>query len=44
MSPTDRLGQVAEADETNLSRSYVTVLLIEVVVLVGLFWLGRHFG
>lgn len=44
MPQSDGLGRVAEADESDLSRSYLAVLLIEVVVLVGLFWLGRHFG
>lgn len=44
MPQSDGLGRVAESDESDLSRSYVAVLLIEVAVLAGLFWLGRHFG
>lgn len=44
MPPTDPASHGAEADESDLSRSYTAVLLIEVVVLVALFWLGRHFG
>ncbi|MEO6221758.1 MAG: hypothetical protein ABIP90_00810 [Vicinamibacterales bacterium] len=30
--------------ESDLSSRYVLALVIEVVVLVGLYWLGRHFG
>ena len=26
------------------TRSYALVLVVEVVVLIGLFWIGRHFG
>jgi hypothetical protein len=25
-------------------RSYIRVILVELVVLAGLYWLGRHFG
>jgi hypothetical protein len=31
-------------DESNLFRSYAAVVVVEIVVLVGLYWLGRHFG
>jgi len=30
--------------ESDLSTRYVLAVIIEVVVLVGLYWLGRHFG
>jgi hypothetical protein len=31
-------------DESDLSRSYVAVLVVEVLVIAALVWLGRHFG
>jgi hypothetical protein len=33
-----------EPDGASLSRSYAMVVVIEILVLAGLFWLGRHFG
>jgi hypothetical protein len=33
-----------DAGDTNQSRVYVAVLAIEAVVIVALYWLGRHFA
>jgi hypothetical protein len=33
-----------KADDSALSRTYVQVLVLEVVVIVALFCLGRYFG
>jgi len=30
--------------ESDLSSRYVLAVIVEVVVLAGLYWLGRHFG
>jgi len=44
MPSTDPAGRAAEADESDLSRSYTAVILVEVVVVAALLWLGSHFG
>ena len=44
MVPTEAAGPGGEADESDLSRSYVAVLLVEVAVVIALIWLGWHFG
>jgi len=31
-------------DESDMSRSYIAVLALEVVVILGLYWLGLSFG
>jgi hypothetical protein len=30
--------------ESDLSRTYILVLVFEALVISGLYWLGRHFG
>jgi hypothetical protein len=30
--------------EADLSRTYVLVLIVELIVMAGLYWLGRYFG
>lgn len=30
--------------DANLSRTYTLVVIVEVVVIVALYWLGRHFA
>lgn len=30
--------------ETDMGGRYVLVLIIEVIVILGLYWLGRYFG
>ena len=34
----------ASAPEADLSRTYLLVILVEIVVVAGLYWLGRHFA
>lgn len=34
----------AEPGESNLSTTYILVLVVEVIVIASLYWLGRHFG
>ncbi len=41
-SPPEPAG--SHPEESNLSTTYILVLAIEVVVIAGLYWLGRHFG
>ena len=41
-SPNDR--PELHAGESDLSRTYIRVLLVEVIVITSLFWLGRYFG
>ena len=33
-----------DAGDTNQSRVYVAVLVVEAVAIVALYWLGRHFA
>jgi hypothetical protein len=33
-----------DAGDTNQSRVYVAVIVVEAVVIAALFWLGRHFA
>lgn len=40
--PADHPG--SRPGESDLSRTYILVLVVEVIVILGLFWLGRHFG
>jgi len=44
MVPPERATPDVEPDESNLSRSYAAVIAIEVLVVIALYWLGRHFG
>lgn len=30
--------------ESDRSATYILVLVVEVIVIAGLYWLGRHFG
>lgn len=30
--------------DSDMTRTYTAVLVVEVVVILGLYWLGRHFG
>ena len=41
-APNDRPG--VHAGESDLSRTYIRVLLVEVLVITSLFFLGRYFG
>ena len=42
VNPTEQPG--AATGETDLSTRYVLALVVEVIVIAGLYWLGRHFG
>jgi hypothetical protein len=33
-----------QAGESDLTRTYALVLLVEALVILGLYWLSRHFG
>jgi hypothetical protein len=44
MSSPKQAPSGSEPDDTPLSRSYAAVVVIQVGVLLGLYWLGRHFG
>jgi hypothetical protein len=33
-----------QSERPGPARSYAIVLVLELIVLTGLFWLGRHFG
>ena len=39
-----RSGPSVTVPEADLSRTYVFVILVEVVVIAALYWLGRIFG
>lgn len=34
----------APVQEQDLTRTYVLVVIVEAIVLAGLYWLGRYFG
>lgn len=40
--PTDRRD--AGSGDSAMSSTYIRVLIVEVIVIAGLYWLGRHFG
>jgi hypothetical protein len=40
--PTGQPG--ATPGESDLTSRYVLAVVIEVIVIAGLYWLGRHFG
>ena len=43
--PTSEVNTAAPAaGEQDLSRTYVLVILVEVVVISALYWLGAHFA
>ena len=41
-APSERPG--AHPGESDLSSTYALVLVVEVIVILGLYWLGRQFG
>jgi len=41
-APADHPG--SRPGESDLSLTYILVLVVEAIVILGLFWLGRHFG
>jgi hypothetical protein len=43
MAPT-QASPDAPLEGPGPTRSYALVLVVEVAVLIGLFWIGRHFG
>ena len=43
MTPTAATRSSGDND-ANPTRSYVRVVIVEVLVLAGLFWAGRYFG
>jgi len=44
MTPTQAAASEAASDRPVLTRTYLLVLVVELIVLAGLVWLGRHFG
>jgi hypothetical protein len=44
MRHTKPADPVEREGESDLSRLYALVLVVEVVVILSLYWLGRHFG
>ncbi len=44
MSPAQSEHPGARPGESNLSFTYALVLVVEVMVILSLYWLGRHFG
>lgn len=40
--PTDHRG--VEAGDSDKSSTYLRVLIVEAIVIAGLYWLGRYFG
>jgi hypothetical protein len=43
MTPT-ATGSAAGHDDVNPTSSYVRVVIVEMLVLAGLYWAGRYFG
>jgi hypothetical protein len=39
-----RVSPGEHVSETNPTRTYVLVAIVEVVVIAALYWMGRHFG
>jgi hypothetical protein len=44
MTPTASGAPLGEAERIGPVRSYVRVIVLELLVLAGLYWLGRHFA
>ena len=44
MPPTGARGADDDRDLIGPVRSYVLVLIVEVLVIAGLYWAGRYFG
>jgi len=44
MAPTGTRAAAADRDLIGPVRSYIRVLIIEVLVIAGLYWAGRYFG
>ncbi len=42
LAPSERPG--THPDDSNLSATYALVLVVEVIVILGLYWIGRQFG
>ena len=43
-APGDPAAPAAERQQRNWTRTYVSVIAIEVLVLLGLYWLQSHYG
>jgi hypothetical protein len=37
-------ARVPEPDDPALTRTYLLVLVVEVIVIAALYWVGRHFA
>jgi hypothetical protein len=44
MPPTAAGAPLDDPERVGPVRSYIGVILVELLVLAGLYWLGRHFG
>jgi hypothetical protein len=44
MTPTATGSPVRDVDDANPSQSYLRVVIVEILVLAGLYWAGRYFG
>ena len=44
MTPASGTTSSSRDDDANPTRSYVRVVIVEVLVLAGLYWAGRYFG
>jgi hypothetical protein len=44
VAPPSDVAPVRDPGDTDLSRTYGLVLLVEAVVIAALYWLGRHFA
>jgi hypothetical protein len=44
MSATSSGQSGGQAGDSNLSSTYVLVLIVEAIIIAGLYWLGRYFG
>jgi hypothetical protein len=43
MPDTPVTARAPESDEPDLTRTYVLVLVVEAIVIVALYWVGRYF-
>lgn len=39
-----RMSHQSHPGDSDMSRTYAAVLIVEVLVILCLYWLGRHFG
>lgn len=44
MPPTAAPDPLDDPERVGPVRSYIRVIVVELFVLAGLYWLGRHFG